>query len=192
MSTAPPNTFPGPHARRLATGLLALHLASCEGGGDGPSLSKPRPGAELVLRVGERVPAAAEASVVGALESRVMRSTPAFTTLVSCAAPELAFKNEERTGADRMMTPRLCNSLRRLGARVGKEWPGLRLRVTEAWDERREHAASSVHYEGRAADLTTSDVDPEKLGRLGRLAVEAGLDWVYFEDRTHVHVSVRR
>jgi len=173
-------------------GVVSFGVVACEGSGEGPSLSRGRPGRDFVLRVGERVPAGAEANVVGALEARVMRSSPAFTGLVSCAAPELLFKDEERTGADRMMTPRLCNSLRRLGARVGKEWPGLRLRVTEAWDERREHAASSVHYEGRAADLTTSDVDPQKLGRLGRLAVEAGLDWVYFEDRTHVHVSVRR
>jgi hypothetical protein len=146
----------------------------------------------MVLGVGQRVPATAEATVVGPLEARVTRGSPRYATLVRCNAPEIQFKDEERTGADHMMTPRLCNSLRRLGIRVDEEWPGLRLRVTEAWDERKEHAESSVHYEGRAADLTTSDVDPGKLGRLGALAVEAGLDWVYFEDRTHVHVSVRR
>jgi hypothetical protein len=122
----------------------------------------------------------------------VTRDGPGFQELVSCAAPELVFKDEEGTQADRLMTPRLCNLLRRLGVRVDKEWPGVRVRVTEAWDEQREHSPSSVHYEGRAADLTTSDLDAGKLGRLGRLAVIAGLDWVYFEDRSHVHVAVRK
>lgn len=172
--------------------LLGALTLSCDGGGEGFSLAKRRPGDTFALRLGERVPALAESAVVGPLASRVSRDGPGFNLLVSCDAPELVFKDEERTRADRLMTPRLCNSLRRLGARVGDEWPGVRLRVTEAWDEDREHAPSSVHYEGRAADLTTSDMDPGKLGRLGRLSVLAGLDWVYFEDGSHLHVAVRR
>ena len=139
-----------------------------------------------------KVPNMSETEAVGAISAKILRGTPAFATLVSNTNPDIVFKDEEATGADRLMTTTLRDKLATLATLVTTEWPGKKLRVTEAWDENSEHAATSTHYEGRAADLTVSDLDAGKLGRLARLAVDAGLGWVFYENSAHVHVSVKK
>lgn len=178
----------------LFLSIISFSLClSCQQGDEGLAyaLSKRRSQSQQ-LQVGERVPDQAENEVVGGVRFRVSRGDPNWQQLVACHSANLLFKDEERNGSDRVMTPRLCELLRRLARAVDREWPGTSLRITEAWDGEGEHGRSSLHYEGRAADLTTSDSEPSRLGRLGRLAVDVGLDWVYFEDRTHVHVSVKK
>jgi hedgehog signaling domain-containing protein len=163
-------------------------LGGCDSLTPGPPLSR----AIGTLELGERIPRSSEQDAIGQVQVRVSREMRDFRALLRNQNPEIVFKDEESTGADRMMTARLERRLATLNRLVQREWDGLSLRVTEAWDENGEHGPASAHYEGRAADLTTSDVDPAKLGRLAFLAVVAGFDWVYYEDRTHVHASVRR
>jgi len=144
------------------------------------------------LKLGEKVPNEGEAKTVGVFESKIERDTEKFKELVKNENEDIVFKDEEKTGADRMMTEGLKTKLDALAELVAKEWPGVKLRVTEAWDENIEHSGNSMHYEARAADLTTSDKDEKKLGRLARLAVNAGFDWVWYENSVHVHVSVSK
>lgn len=141
---------------------------------------------------GEKVPNLPEKQAVGAITKRIKRADPEFATLVANNNPNIVFKDEESTGADRLMTTKLRDGLDQLAILVSREWAGTKLRVTEAWDEDGEHSAQALHYEGRAADITASPIDGNKLGRLGRLAVEAGLGWVFFEDSKHIHVSVAK
>lgn len=165
-----------------------LWLWGCEPLTPAPPLAR-RGGA---LRMGESVPRWSEQAAIGRVSAPVSRRMSSYRKLLRNGSPDIVFKDEESTGADRMMTPRLERRLMTLNRLVQREWGSVRVRVTEAWDEDGEHGPSSAHYEGRAADLTTSDLDSGKLGRLAFLAVEAGFDWVYYEDRTHVHVSVRK
>jgi len=144
------------------------------------------------LTLGQKVPAKPEGVASGAIFKPIKRTDAAFATLVRNDNSDIVFKNEEGTSADRMMTPKLKVKLDALAVLVKAEWAGTKLRVTEAWDEQGEHAAGSLHYEGRAADLTTAPLDNAKLGRLGRLAVDAGFDWVFYENAVHVHVSMKK
>ena len=183
-----------PASLRAVVLLLALSSAGCDrlrelDQVDGDSLVKRQ---RSVLAIGERVPNDAEARVVGLADQPIRRGSAAFSRLGGCSDCPFVFKDEEKNASDRRMTPRLRQKLVDLSKRVRQTWPKLELRVTEAWDDRREHGQESVHYEGRAADITTSDQDPKKLGRLAALAVQSGFDWVYYEDATHVHVSVKR
>jgi hypothetical protein len=143
------------------------------------------------LKPGESIPAETEAKTCGKITSVIKRTDPEFATLVQNDNTDIKFKDEEGTGADRMMTSKLQTKLDALATLVASEWTGVKLRVTEAWDEDSEHAPGSLHYEGRAADLTSHPKDGAKLGRLGRLAVDAGCDWVLFEE-DHIHVSMKK
>ena len=176
---------------RAFTIVCSIGLALACTPHDLPSLSKERRHAER-LHPGQAVPGRAEAEVVGAIRAPITREHPGFRRLVRSESPLIVYKDEEGTGADRLMSARLRQKLHVLAAKVEREWPEVRLRVTEAWDENGEHGSKSVHYEGRAADLTTSDRDTGKHGRVAGLAIESGFDWVYFENASHVHVSVRR
>ncbi len=140
----------------------------------------------------QKVPDKSETDAVGAATAKILRDTPEYAALEKNENADIVFKDEEGTGADRMMTPALRVKLDALAALVKAEWPGTLLRVTEAWDEDSEHSANSSHNEGRGVDLTTSDKDGKKLGRLGALAVQAGFDWVFYEDSAHVHASVKK
>ncbi len=182
---------PGPRCLLLP---ILLVLSACDqlaalDRADGDSLVKRN---RTQLALGERIPNDVEARVVGIADEPIVRTSSAFKALIECEDCPFVFKDEERNKSDRLMTPRLRRSLLQLSKLVSQTWPKLELRVTEAWDDRREHGAGSVHYEGRAADITTSDQDPAKLGTLAALAVRAGFDWVFYENAAHVHVSVKR
>jgi hypothetical protein len=146
-----------------------------------------------ILSLGQSVPDKPEDVAVGAATTEIKRDSPAFREISKNTNSDIIFKDEEPAGVpDHFMTARLKEKVDALAKLVQVEWPGKMLRVTEAWDEQHEHRSKSLHYEARAVDITVSDRDSGKLGRLGRLAVKAGFDWVFYEDARHIHASVKK
>lgn len=142
------------------------------------------------LRPGEKYPGPDETSYSGP-GTYTSDGTDLISVAYSAEGYTVKIKFEEGNLSDALVTQKLGKKVVQLAGKVEKEWPGVYLRITEAWDTESEHSNFSLHYEGRAIDITTSDKDKVKYARLAGLAIETGFDWVYNEG-DHVHASVKK
>ena len=133
---------------------------------------------------------------------RIERDSCAYYHLIGNLGPTIVFKKEEEppyNQEDILMHPAMLLPLTRLNELVLAEWNGAAwLRVTDAYDSLLEHdlaqleesQKNSLHFEGRAIDLTTWPVEASQYGRLCALAHCAGFDWVHHEG-DHCHAALK-
>ncbi|HKZ55196.1 MAG TPA: hypothetical protein VJ123_06930 [Anaerolineales bacterium] len=137
-------------------------------------------------------PSASETANSGAITGRIGYPSWDFYGLLKYTAfPRVIYKDEEGTPfPDHYLQDPLIQPLLNLQQMAEQE--GMLIRITEAWDIQGEHAQNSLHYEGRAMDITPSlpPADPQRISRLAHLATLAGFNWV-FNEVDHVHVSAR-
>ncbi len=143
-----------------------------------------------------------QTEVTGPMICRIERDSCAYHYLIGDLNPAIIYKQEEEPPYNRediLMHPAMILPLSRLSKLVIEEWGGaVNLRVTDAYDSLLEHDLNqseakrkqSLHFEGRAIDLTTSPIDINLYPRLCALAHCAGFDWVQNEG-DHCHAAVK-
>lgn len=143
------------------------------------------------LNVGEKWPGEKEQDYSGSA-LQTLDGTSLSSIAYSAEGYKVEIKFEEGNLSDALVSEKLGDKIVELAQKVEAEWKGqnVYLRVTEAWDTESEHSNFSLHYEGRAVDITTSDRDKIKYNRLAGLCIEVGFDWVYNEGN-HVHASIK-
>lgn len=143
-----------------------------------------------------------QTEAVGPPVCRIERGSCAYYHLVGNLDGSIIFQGEEEPpfdDEDILMHPAMVLPLSRLNALVQEEWSGAyQLRITDAYDSLLEHHLSqpdpnrraSLHFEGRAIDLTLWPRDLSQYGRLCMLAHCAGFGWVHNEGN-HCHAAIQ-
>ncbi|MFW5799222.1 MAG: hypothetical protein ACOCV8_00280 [Spirochaetota bacterium] len=101
---------------------------------------------------------------------------------------------------DEYMTARTAEKVNEVQKELSKINNRFILRITDAYDNNYEHRTRgfrSLHYTGRAVDLTVydtikSEVRKDLLPLLYKLSRDAGFDYIYYHRNTHhIHASVK-
>jgi len=142
-----------------------------------------------------------QTEAAGPMVCRIAPNSCAMAYMVGNLDATIVFKREEAPPydvEDIKMHPSMLMPLYQLNKLVQEEWNGqVQLRITDAYDSLLEHDLNqsdpdrkySLHFEGRAVDLTTWPIDLNRYPRLCALAHCAGFDWVHNEGG-HCHAAI--
>ncbi|KFQ92208.1 Sonic hedgehog protein, partial [Nipponia nippon] len=165
--------------RILLVGFIcALLVSSGLTCGPGRGIGKRRHPKKLTpLAYKQFIPNVAEKTLgaSGRYEGKITRNSERFKELTPNYNPDIIFKDEENTGADRLMTQ-------------VEPQRYLYLCLLTSLSNPKGRICLSI-FESPPLSLSPSSPRPSKLGY--RLPAEAGFDWVYYESKAHIHCSVK-
>uniref|UniRef100_A0A8C4X198 Sonic hedgehog signaling molecule n=1 Tax=Eptatretus burgeri TaxID=7764 RepID=A0A8C4X198_EPTBU len=141
--------------RLLVVALLCALLAAdpTRGCGPGRMHGRRRPPRRLTpLAYKQFIPNVAEKTLgaSGRYEGKITRNSERFKELTPNYNPDIIFKDEENTGADRLMTQRCKDRLNSLAISVMNQWPGVKLRYGMLARLAVEAGFDWVYYESKA------------------------------------------
>lgn len=189
-----------PPPTTTATAIAVVLPTSTPTATPGPTCPVETLGAGLHISAGGSY-TETQTQAAGPMVCRIQRGSCAFGYLIGNLDSSIVFKREELPPYDEediLMHPDMLGPLTQLNELVQAEWDGeVQLRITDAYDSLLEHDVYqpdennrySLHFEGRAIDLTTYPIDRSKYPRLCALAHCAGFDWVHNE-RDHCHAAI--
>jgi hypothetical protein len=156
-----------------------------------PPLDQPIRAEPARFPVGTHLPPIKEILISGPIDLQTFSPTGSLTRVDDRRVWWESDHDRSEAEDDHIVNRSLEQPLRRLIELVTQN-SGV-LEVRDAYRPMGIHKQISLHKEGRAVDVTCSNMP---LDRLAKLSWAAGFDWVYLEGRngqaSHVHCSVRR
>jgi hypothetical protein len=144
----------------------------------------------------ESRPAGSEQFASQAIKAPILPTCTRYTSLITKnISSSIIFANSSVDSSPQIMTAGLSSALDRLTVSVtsffGLQYKLVIVAAYAISPPNIEPSFPSLHYEGRAANLTLSPTPTiTQLGQLANLATTSGFSWVFFATTTYIHVSV--
>uniref|UniRef100_A0A4W3I343 Hedgehog protein n=1 Tax=Callorhinchus milii TaxID=7868 RepID=A0A4W3I343_CALMI len=171
-------------------GLICTSLvSSVQACGPGRGHGRRRPPRKLTpLAYKQYIPNVAEKTLgaSGRYEGKITRNSERFKELTPNYNPDIIFKDEEDSGADRLMTQVQQPGLMNLSS-LGHVWKGLKIVLSQAFEEIGANSLPTLRSHKLSIEVSTSQRRRKKKTQAVQTAGEAGNRWMFRISLSRLH-----